>query len=249
MRVAVVGGTGVVGRYVVPALRAAGHEPVVVARSLGVDVTTGAGLDAALERADGVVNVSNVTTASRKAAVAFFEAATTSLLDAGFRAGVRHHVILSIVGIDRVDLGYYAGKRRQEQLALDSGRPVTILRATQFHEFAEQTLDRFAKGPLAVVPRMRTQPVAAREVAGALAALVAAEPVGLAPELAGPEVRELPDLVRAVLQARARPERVLAFRLPGRAGRAMVDGGLLPSGDGPRGTQTFDQWLRATAPA
>lgn len=249
MRVAVAGGTGLVGRYVVTALDAAGHEAVVIARSAGVDLTAGTGLDAALKRADAVIDVSNVVTSSRRAAVAFFETATTNLLDAGFRAGVRHHVILSIVGLERVDLGYYEAKRRQEEIALASGRPVSILRATQFHEFAEQTLERFALGPLVVVPRMRTQPVAAREVADALVAMVAGPAVGRAPELAGPQVHELPDLVRAVLQARGRRTRVLAFRLPGRAGTAMVDGGLLPTGDGPRGTQAFDDWLRGTVTA
>lgn len=247
MRVAVAGGTGLVGRFVVSALEATGHETVVLARSVGVDLTTGAGLDAALKRADAVIDVSNVTTASRAASVRFFEAATTNLLDAGFRAGVRHHVVLSIVGIDRVDLGYYAGKRRQEELALAGGRPVSILRATQFHEFADQTLDRFTMGPFAAVPRMRTQPVAAREVAEALVALLTGPAVGRAPDLAGPQVHELPDLVRAVLQARGRRTRVLAFRLPGKAGAAMADGGLLPTEDGPRGTQTFDEWLHASA--
>src|SRR4029077_10240773 len=116
---------------------------------------------------------------------AFFGVGTTNLLRAGERAGVRRHVLVSIVGADRVDLGYYLGKRRQEALALGSGRPVSILRSTQFHEFAGQLLDR-SRGPVAVIPRMRIQPVAAHEVASALAALVRG-PLGLAPELAGPE--------------------------------------------------------------
>lgn len=253
MRVAVAGGTGLVGRHVVGALAAAGHEPVVLARSVGVDLTTGDGLDAALAGVTAVIDVSNVVTTSRRAAVTFFETATTNLLDAGFRAGVRHHVILSIVGVDRVDLGYYEGKRRQEEIARDSGRPVSILRATQFHEFAEQTLDRFAAGPLVLVPRMRTQPIAAREVADALVALVAGPAVGRAPDLAGPDVHELPDLVRAVLRARGRRVWLMTVRLPGRAGKAMADGALLPTGDGLRGTlrgtQTFDEWLHAGMPA
>ena len=114
--IAVAGGTGLVGRMVVEEVRRAGATPVVVARSAGVDLTTGAGLDAALGGVDAVIDASNVETMSAKVSVGFFEAATTHLLAAGERAGVRHHVALSIVGCDRVDLPYYLGKRRQEEL-------------------------------------------------------------------------------------------------------------------------------------
>ena len=170
MRVAVAGGSGLAGRLVVRALVAAGHVPTVVARSTGVDLTTGAGLDEALAGVDAVIDVSNVVATRKQGSVAFFAASTANLLGAGARAGVRHHVVLSIVGVDRVDFGYYFGKRRQEELARASGRPVSILRTTQFHEFAGQLLVRNA-GPVVVVPRMQVQPVAAREVADALVAL------------------------------------------------------------------------------
>lgn len=122
MRVAVAGGTGLVGRYVVEELTAAGHHPVVLARSTGVDLVTGTGLDAALAGAEAVIDVSNVTTTSGKKAIAFFDRVAHTLLDAGEQAGVRHHVLLSIVGIDRVGLGYYQGKLRQEGRRR-SGRP------------------------------------------------------------------------------------------------------------------------------
>jgi uncharacterized protein YbjT (DUF2867 family) len=242
MRIAVAGGTGVVGRHLVAALRGAGHEPVVLARSVGVDLTTGAGVDDALRGVGAVVDVSNVATTRRSAAEAFFAAATGSLLEAGRRAGVGHHVVLSIVGVDRVELGYYLGKRLQERLVLDSGVPVTVLRATQFHEFAGQLLDRVA-GPVALVPRMRVQPVAAREVAGALAGLVAGPAVGRAPEIAGPEEHDLVDLARRYLRARGRRRPVLAVPLPGAAGRQIADGALLPDESGARGRETFDHWL------
>ena len=124
MRMAVVGGTGMVGAMVADEVARAGHEPVVVARSTGVDVTTGAGLDAALEGVEVVIDVSNRPTQSRKVAVEFFDKATRHLLAAGRAAGVRHHVALSIVGIDRVDSGYYAGKVRQEELRTGRSRPV-----------------------------------------------------------------------------------------------------------------------------
>jgi uncharacterized protein YbjT (DUF2867 family) len=247
MRVAVAGGTGLVGRLVVSRLSADGAEPVVLARANGVDVTTGAGLEAALDGVDAVIDVTNTTAMRRKQAVAFFEAGTTHLLRAGERAGVRRHVILSIVGIDRVDLGYYLGKRRQEELALAGDRPVSILRATQFHEFAGQLVDR-SRGPVVAVPRMRVQPVAAQEVADALVELVGG-PVGVAPELAGPERLELPDLARAVLEARGSRKRVLPFRVLGAVGRALADGALLPTGDARLGHRTFAEWLSGLAPA
>jgi uncharacterized protein YbjT (DUF2867 family) len=247
VRVAVAGGTGLAGRLVVSALSDAGHIPVVLARATGVDITTGVGLNAALAAVDVVIDVSNVATLRKKDSIAFFEAGTTRLLEAGAQAGVRHHVVLSIVGVDLVDFGYYIGKRRQEALALAGGRPVSILRATQFHEFAGQLLDR-GHGPIAVTPRMQIQPVAAQEVADALVALATGPPVGMAPELGGPEQRELSELVRAVRSARGSRKLVLPVRVPGAAGRAMSAGALVLKGDGPRGRQTFDEWLAAVCP-
>ncbi|MGW4980461.1 SDR family oxidoreductase [Streptomyces mirabilis] len=242
MRVAVAGGTGLVGRHVVEELTAAGHHPVVLARSTGVDLVTGTGLDAALAGVDAVVDVTNVTTTSAKKAVAFFDRVAHTLQGAGEQAGVRHHVLLSIVGIDRVGLGYYQGKLRQEDV-LKSGRtPWTVLRATQFHEFAQQTLDR-VPGPLAVLPRMRSQPVAAREVAHHLVRLVSAPAQGMAPELAGPRVEQVVDMTGRLLRARHQRRLLLPVKMPGATGTAMTGDGLLPTGPGPRGSQTFDEWL------
>jgi uncharacterized protein YbjT (DUF2867 family) len=242
MKIAVAGGTGCVGSHVAEALWDGGDEPVVLSRSSGIDITTGAGLDEALRGLTAVIDVSNVSTLSRTASIRFFELGTRQLLAAGERAGVAHHVALSIVGIDRVDSGYYAGKRRQEELVLSGQLPASVLRATQFHEFAGQILDR-GHGPVAMVPRMRTQPVAAREVAHALVALARSTPVGLAPELAGPEALELTDLARRLLEARGSHRVVVPIRVPGKAGAAMASGALLPTGPGPRGVQTFDEWL------
>jgi uncharacterized protein YbjT (DUF2867 family) len=248
MRIAVAGGTGVLGRQVVDAVRAAGHDAVVIARAAGVDVISGAGLDGALEGVDTVVDASNIMTMSRSKSVAFFEAGTANLLREGDRAGVGHHVVVSIVGIDRVDYSYYEGKRAQERLALAGRVPCSVLRITQFHEFAGQLLDRF--GPVAFIPDMTSQPIAGREAADAVLALALAEPVGPAPDLAGPQRLKMIDMVRAYVRARGLRRLVVPIVLPGAAGAAMRDGGLLPIEDGPRGTQTFDQWLAQTvAPA
>jgi uncharacterized protein YbjT (DUF2867 family) len=241
-RIAVAGGTGTVGRHVVAAVRAAGREPVVLSRSAGVDLVTGAGLDEALRGVDAVVDVCNAITQRRRAAIDFFTAATSHLLAAGADAGVRHHVVLSIVGVDRVDAGYYAGKRAQESLALSGTVPVSVLRCTQFHEFVPLVLSA-VPGPVAVVPSMRVQPVAAREVADRLVALATGPALGRAPDLAGPEVHGLSDLARRYLRARGQRRLVLPVRAPVAASRAAAGGALLPTGPGPRGTVTFDAWL------
>ena len=242
MRVAVAGGTGLVGARAVALLREQGHEAVVLSRAAGVDLTTGDGVAAALSGAEAVLDATNVETTSRRVAERFFTTVTRTLLEAGARTGVRHHVVLSIVGVERVPFGYYEGKRAQELAALSGPVPASVLRTTQFHEFPGQLMAR-VPGPVAVVPRMRSQPVAAREVAVSLADLVAGDAVGMAPELAGPEVHDVADMARRLLRAQGSGRRVVGVRVPGAAGRAMASGDLLPTEDGPRGVQTFEEWL------
>ncbi|MFI1995201.1 SDR family oxidoreductase [Actinoplanes sp. NPDC020271] len=242
MRIAVAGGTGWLGERVVAAASDAGHDVVVMSRARGVDLVTGKGLDEALRGADVVVDVSNIGTLNAAKATRFFGTVTRNLQAAELRAGVKHHVLVSIVGIDRVPWGYYQAKLEQERVALDGPVPVTVLRATQFHEFALQMLTRFG-GPVAAVPVMLSQPVAAREVAVELVRLAEGEPRGMAPEIAGPEALQMADLVRKVSRRRGPRKWVLSFPLPGAAGKAMRSGGALPEGPGLRGTQTFDQWL------
>ncbi len=252
MRIVVAGGTGWIGRLVTERLKADGDVPVVLARSAGADLVTGTGLDAALDGADAVIDVSNVITTSRSKSVSFFETATGHLLAAGQRAHIGHHIVLSIVGVDRVDLGYYMGKRRQEELALAGPVPASVLRATQFHEFAAQMLSRVG-GPFIVAPKMLCEPVAGREVAAALVKLARAEPAGLAPDFAGPQRENLPEMVRRVARVRGSHRPVLTIRLPGRAGEQVARGGLLPTGTAARGKVSFAEWLKtadakATAP-
>ena len=243
MRIAVAGGTGVVGRHVVREAAARGHQVVVLTRSSGTDLTKGEGLADALAGVDAVVDVVSTRTQKKQAARAFFGGVTSNLLAAGSAAGLGHHVVLSIVGIDVVPSGYYEGKLLQEELTAAGPVPWSILRATQFHEFAEQALGFAAVGPFSFVPRMTTQPIAAFEVAAALVDLVERGPQGRVPDLAGPEKRELVDLCRLVNQDRRLGRRVVGVRLPGAWGRGMRSGALTPSDTGPRGTWTFEKWL------
>lgn len=245
MRIAVAGGTGVVGRYVAARARDQGHDVVVMGRTKGVDLSTGDGLAGALADVEAVIDVSNVATVSAKKSVAFFETATRNLVSAGARAGVRHHLALSIVGIDRVRIGYYAGKVAQEAAVAAADVPWTVLRATQFHEFPAQLLGRIP-GPVVPVPTMRSATIAAVEVAEHLVRLATGDPIGMAPELAGPEVHDMPDLVRRELRRHGRRRLVVPVKQPGEAGRLMAGDGLLPVGECVRGVLTFDDWL-ATA--
>ena len=243
LTLAVAGATGVVGRHVVSAARARGHRVVPLARSLGVDLTTGAGLADRLVGMDAVVDTTSVPTQRREEAESFFGGVTRTLLEAEAAAGVGHHVVLSIVGVDEVGTGYYQGKRLQERLVAEGGVGWSVLRATQFHEFAEQVLGFVTVGPFSLVPRMASQPVAAAEVGEALVDLVEAGPSGRVPDLAGPQRLEMTELARRVSRDRGLGRRVVPVRLPGAAGRGMAAGALCPSTDGPRGTATFDAWL------
>ncbi len=242
-RIAIAGGTGAVGRHVVAAAQQAGHETVVIARSTGVDLVGGEGLSAALAGADIVIDVSSIGTLSGKVSVEFFETVTRNLLAAEKEAGVGHHLALSIIGAAEATSGYYAGKTAQERLLTSSGDSWSILRATQFHEFAAQMVQRGAVLGTFLVPKMRSQPVAASEVAAELVAIAEGRPRGLAQDLGGPKPEQMADLVRRFLRRTGRPGRVLEVRMPGSMGRVSADGTLLPGPEAKLGIQTFDEWL------
>ena len=246
MKIAVAGGTGRVGRHVVDVARERAHSVAVLSRSTGVDLVTGDGTAAALDQADATIDVSNITTLRRAAATEFFEATTRALLASEAATGVGHHVALSIVGIDGVDDGYYGGKLAQERAVMAGAIPWTILRATQFHEFAAQTYERAKIGPLHVAPRMRTQPIAAREVAERLVDLAEAGPAGRATDLAGPREESLVEMIRAYARVRGSRAWIPAISLPGAMGRAQRNGAALPGPGALRGRQTFAEWLDAT---
>lgn len=250
--VVVAGATGAVGAPLVATLRHRGWNVTPIARSMGVDLTTGAGLLPALTGADTVVDVSSITTSSGRASMAFFEQVTRRLLRTATDAGVRHYVILSIVGTDRIDSGYYRGKRVQERIVHSAEMPHTILKATQFHEFAAQMLRRMQLGPAAFIPMMTCRPVAATDVADRLAEIVqsgppapdASDPSDETVEFAGPEDLSLPEMVRRFQRHVGDRHLLVPVPLPGRAGRRMRTGGLLPQPGAQQGTLTFDRWLQ-----
>ncbi|MGH3089387.1 MAG: SDR family oxidoreductase [Rubrobacteraceae bacterium] len=244
MRVAVVGGTGLVGRYTVESLERTGHEAVVVARSRGVDVATGAGLDGALAGVEAVIDVTNKTATDPDVAREFFGATTGQLLAAERRAGVGHHVVLSIVGVDLVEgNAHYAGKRRQEELVEAGSIPFTILRATQFHEFAEMVVGWTREGDVATVPPLLAQPLAASDVGRVLAEIATGPPQGRAPDLAGPETQDLVDMARRALAARGESVRLAPSWREGPFGVEMAGEVLLPGPDARIAPTTFDAWL------
>ena len=261
MRILIAGGTGTSGRVLAVRARDAGHTVRVLSRYAGSavaagvelavgDLVTGAGLDAAAAGVDAVVDASNIETPREAVATSFFSAGTDHLIAAEQRAGVAHHVVLSIVGIDGVPLGYYRAKVAQETVAAAAstrtGVGHTIARVTQFHDFAPLMLRRLRLGPLAVVPSMHLQPVHLRDVADHLLDLLETGPCGRAPDLGGPQQEDLADMVRRHVEVTGARVRVLGLPLVGPLGRFDAAGALRPLG-GVRGRLTFDDWLRELA--
>jgi uncharacterized protein YbjT (DUF2867 family) len=247
MRIAVAGGTGLAGRETVAALRRSGHEAVVLARSAGVDLTTGEGLAAALAGVDAVIDALNTRTTDPERTRAFFAATTTHLLAAERQAGVRHHVVLSIVGLDRIEgSGHYAGKREQERLALSGAVPATVVRATQFFEFAAMVVGWTRRGQEARLPPLLLQPVAVADVAEVLVEVAVGKPRNGILDLAGPETQDLVDMARRTLAARGESLRLVpTWR--GLYGVEMAGEVLLPGPDARIAPTTFEEWLATSA--
>lgn len=243
MKIAIAGGTGVVGAPTAAAVRNAGHDPVVLSRSLGIDLVSGAGLDAALEGVEAVIDTANITTLSGDEATKFFTTATGNLVAAAERAGVQHVVLLSIVGIDRMPFDYYAGKVAQEQVIEASPVPWTLLRATQFHEFAAQMFTRAKFGPLRVAPRARTQPIAATEVGERLANLASGRPQGRVRDIAGPREEALDAMVKEYATATGHSGWMPSISVPTKQMKGMRAGLALPGPDADLGRQTFTEWV------
>ncbi|WP_043634287.1 SDR family oxidoreductase [Nonomuraea candida] len=243
MRIAVAGATGNIGRLTVAALERDGHDVVRVSRSLGVDLESGKGLDEALTGVEAVVDAVNGPAAGREETVAYFGATTRNLLAAGERAGVRHHVLLSIAGVDRVEgNAHYAGKREQERLVSQGPVPWTIVPFTQFHDFAAMVASWTEQDGVATVPPLLVQPIAPADVAAVLAELAVGPPRGRYADVAGPEPQDLVDMARRTHQALGREVRLVPT-WSGLFGPGMAGNALLP-GEGARiAPTTFEEWL------
>lgn len=247
MRVAVVGGTGRVGAQAVRSLRAAGHDAVVLARSTGVDAFCGLGLDAALSGAQAVVDITTTPAQDRQKTVAFFTTVTGNLLAAEARAGVSHHVLLSVVGAARSpQQPHYAGKLAQEAAALAGPIPTTVVAATQFHDFAGQIIDWTIQNGEAVVAPALVRPVATADVGEYLAEIALGPALGRAPDLAGPYVEDLFDLARRTVAHTGRQVRLIPG-WQGMLGPHLAGNVLLPGPDARIAPTSFDEWL-ATVP-
>lgn len=243
MRLVIAGATGTVGRYVVEAARARGHDTVALSRASGHDLVTGTGLASAMAGAHAVIDVTSTRTTSAAKATAFFTAVTRNLQRAEVQAGVDHHIGLSIVGIDAIDAGYYRGKLAHERAISDGPVAWSLLRATQFHEFAEQIVQRASLGPLVAVPKMLIRPVAARDVGTRLVELAEGRPVGRATDLTGPGDEVLIDMVRRMFAFDGVKRHCVSLALPGKVWRGSASGSLRGNSDADRAGIAFDEWL------
>jgi uncharacterized protein YbjT (DUF2867 family) len=243
MRVAVVGATGRIGRLTVEALERRGHVTVRISRTEGVDIYTGEGLMTALNGVDAVVDSCSCSATDRDEAVAFFSRSTHNLLEAEERAGVQHHVLLSIAGLTKVvGNAHYAGKRAQEEVVERGPVPWSIVRATHFHDFAEMVTGWTERDGSATIAPLLVQPVAPADVADVLAEVATGQPQGLCPDLAGPEPQDLVDLARRTRAARGTSIRLVPT-WSGVFGLDMAGDVLLPEPDARIAPTTFDDWL------
>lgn len=244
MRIAVAGATGNIGSLTVAALERAGHEVVRISRSLGVDLSTGEGLDAALTGVEAVIDATNGPARDRAETVAFFHTATGKLLAAEQRAGVRHHVLLSIVGLHRVEgNAHYAGKREQERLVEAGPVPWTIVPATQFHDFAATVVAWTEQNGVARIPPLLVQPIAPTDLADVLAEVAVDEPQGRHRDVAGPDPQDLVDMARRTNEARGRTVKLVPTWST--ALTAEMAGEVMLPGENARiAPTTFDEWLR-----
>ena len=251
-KIAVAGATGRVGRHVVDVLEERGHDVVPMSRSSGVDVVTGDGLAEALAGVATIIDVATQPSPDEDAATAFFTAATRNLQEVGGRAGVEQIVVVSIIGIDRFTAGFLAAKRAHEQAMLAGPIPARILRAAQFHEFVAQLVDWGRQDGVSYVPKMRTQLVAARTVAEALADLATAPESAPAsngtpiPEIAGPREERLVEVARLLANSRRDPVRIEGVTNPADPDRDLYEqGALLPGPHAALAGPTFEEWLKS----
>jgi len=248
MKIVVIGGTGLIGCKLVARLRTGGHELLAASRRSGVDALTGEGLASALEGAQVVVDVSNAPAGRDAAILHFFRNSSRNLLAAEMAARVRHHVILSIVGADRLpESGYFRAKVAQEEVVKSGPVPYTILRATQSFESIRRIGDSSTDGDTIRLPPTLVQPQAADDVASALADVAVGSPLDDIVELAGPEAFRLDELARRVLEASDDRRGVITDVYARYFGARLGDGSLSVANDARIAPTRFEDWLGQSA--
>jgi uncharacterized protein YbjT (DUF2867 family) len=244
MKIAVIGGTGLIGSKLVTKLREHGHEAIAASPSSGVNTLTGEGLAEALKGASVVVDVTNSPSWEDTAVIKFFETSTRNLLTYEASAGVGHHVALSVVGTERLlESGFFRAKIAQENLIKASSIPYSLVRATQFFEFVKNIADFSTDGDRVGLPPVLIQPMAADDVARALGSIAVGSPVNGVVELGGPEQFRLDELIRRGLAARKDPREVIRNSRARYFGIEVSERTLLPGADARLGETRFETWL------
>ena len=250
MKIVVIGGTGLIGSKVITKLTEHGHEAVSASPNSGVNTLTGEGLAEVLVGADVVIDVSNSPSFEENAVLDFFTTSTTNLLAAEKAAGVSHHVALSVVGTDRLpDSGYFRAKVAQENLIKASGLPYSIVHATQFFEFVKSIADAATDGTTVRLSHALIQPIAADDVATAVARTAVGSPLQGTLEVAGPTQLGLDELVRTGLSLRGDPREVVVDANAPYFGAVLAERTLVPDADATVFSTTFEEWLGGQAGA
>jgi len=249
MKIVVIGGTGLIGSKTVAILRQGGHEVVAASPNSGVNTITGEGVKEAVAGAQVVIDLANSPSFEDKAVLEFFQTSGRNLLPAEAGAGVRHHVALSIVAIDRTDNGYFRAKVAQEKLIEASGVPYTIIRATQFMEFLGGIADSSADGNIVRLPPILFQPIAADDVGAIVGDVALAAPRGGIVEIAGPERAPFNEIIARYLKAVGDPRQVVRDPAAGYWGGRVEERSLVPLGEARLGHIGLDEWLRRRSQA
>ncbi len=249
MKIVVIGGTGLIGSKTVAILRRGGHEVVAASPQSGVNTLTGEGLNEALSGAQVVVDLANSPSFEDKAVLDFFETSERHLLPAEAKAGVRHHVALSIVAIDRTDNGYFRAKVAQEELIKASGVPFTIVRATQFMEFLRGIANSSTEGDTVTLPPVLFQPIAADDVAAIVAEAALAPARNGVIEIAGPERAPFNEILVRYLKAIGDHRQVVGDPGARYWGGRVDERSLVPLGEARLGRIDLDEWLRRSQAA
>ena len=245
MKIVVIGGTGLIGSKLVSELREYGHEALAASPNTGVNSVTGEGLAEALKDASVVVDVSNAPSWEDAAVMKFFETSTRNLLSNETAAGVKHHLALSVVGTDRMlTSGYFRAKMAQENLIKGSSIPYSIVRATQFFEFVKGIADVSTDGKKVRLPHVLFQPMAADDVASAVAKVAMGAPVKAPVEVGGPEKFRFDELVRQALAAWKDPREVVADSQARYYGVEVSERTLIPDDGAQLGHTRFSDWLK-----